>query len=1187
VIELPEIKQEVDLIADESSYSETSSVIIEEHEPKRVECIVLSSSTEDESSRDSENESRKEKKSKKKKDHKKHKKKSSKKKKKKKSKKKQKKYSESSDESDFSSERSSKFQKINNNHIAREDFEYNKFYDNIPHDKLKKAVFFEDIPELTHKFAYRIDKRGDLNNLCFDSCHSKIVPFYKIPGVSSNDQNKKLKRKEQIREVLKTRYFGGTRLPEVSSVNDKENDLKVLKTPRLSENLKLYFELKSQEEKKSDVNLTGDYNKYLNENPKDASKWLEFIEYQDILAASSSQQKPDQLGGSENDQDNFLYKRKLAIFEKAVEKNADNLKLNLEFIKFKVLNNQTGLETVQKIENEFQRLIMIQLNRPKMDENGFFNLFYIWYEYLRFMTRLTNVRVSRLKKIVQKFFRFFLADVQSVIGSESSLKTKCLFVNLILYLVRFYCKFLTQTGYNEKIIGIYQALVDFNFTDLASNLNQTSIKNLLEVYYEANLPKFGEQYSSGWYSCLEKRDEIFSLLEETSDLIVSNRFENELDSMEGKIINTIYNEIRVEFKWLNIENLRSEYNWYPFYPQIQAGESADDCIDSDRLINFEDDLNFLLFNLTSIFGENNDYAENYRLKLISQYFQGLNIVTVNNETFQDLFITKINEEEGEDQSCLNVNNCLKKIYIVDDYDSKNDLYFRYLNDKYLIKFDLNCSTNTIFDDYKSHKNKNLIENFINFNRLFIKQAIDLAKTVKLKENLFVLKWNFEFYLFKQYNKYDYLSEITGLNKNEFKQNLISDLKFDLSLSENRSSITLWLQYAILKFYLSNQEGLKEIRKIFEMLFKLPSLDRETTLNLCLTYVELEFGVFKRIFNLKQKYVDDSVINFELADFDYNDYFMKLPEVSQLSKQNLIEMISINLLNNSNSNVSFKIGIKSATRELLVDKELEQKYNVYINQNKSFSEIFISHKLYSYYLILKGNIEKLFKINDQVLLNSNLLKSNDYFEFYVNILNYLYYNVNKIEKKAYKTRLFNLINFLIKENLTKNNYLTQDLNMTLQYTLFKYKIELFDRLFCTQLIEVNDLDFIINSYLFILNKHKLHRYLYQTSLTLITSDLYRFNKIQNNIKKFDYSADEFSIDETLITSFGFHNQLRKRFEKMLEYLPESVGLWSLYFRFEYLYAKDLNNNKLVYIYYQSIRNLPFEKVRSFFFYFFVI
>ena len=104
----------------------------------------------------------------------------------------------------------------------------------------------------------------------------------------------------------------------------------------------------------------------------------------------------------------------------------------------------------------------------------------------------------------------------------------------------------------------------------------------------------------------------------------------------------------------------------------------------------------------------------------------------------------------------------------------------------------------------------------------------------------------------------------------------------------------------------------------------------------------------------------------------------------------------------------------------------------------------------------------------------------------------------------------------------------------------------------------------------------------TSLTLITSDLYRFNKIQNNIKKFDYSADEFSIDETLIASFGFHNQLRKRFEKMLEYLPKSVGLWSLYFRFEYLYAKDLNNNKLVYIYYQSIRNLPFEKVRVFLF-----
>ena len=125
----------------------------------------------------------------------------------------------------------------------------------------------------------------------------------------------------------------------------------------------------------------------------------------------------------------------------------------------------------------------------------------------------------------------------------------------ILHLVRFYCKFLSRTGFNEKQIGIYQALVDFNFTNLVSNLNLTSIKNLLEVYYEANLTKRGEQYSSGWYSCLEKRDEIFLLLEETSELVVLNRFEKELDSVESRIIYKSFNKIRVEFKWLNIENI--------------------------------------------------------------------------------------------------------------------------------------------------------------------------------------------------------------------------------------------------------------------------------------------------------------------------------------------------------------------------------------------------------------------------------------------------------------------------------------------------------------------------------------------------------------------------------------------------------------------------------------------------------
>ena len=1185
------IKEEAFDVSDsnESSYSETSSVIIEEHEPKKVECIVLSSAEESVESDDDEREKiKKKKKLKKKKESKKRKKKHSKNKKKKK---KKKKYtdSESENESDDSVKSIPKVIR----RLSQEDLDYKRFYDDISTTvNLNKAVFFEDIPGLTFKYAYRIDKRADLNNLCFDTGYSKIVPFYRIPG-SSNDR--KMKPKQRIREVLKTRYFGGSRISEVPADNNDENVVNKLKfgNCRISENLKLYFELKNQQEKKTDLNLTADYNKYLNENPKDVTKWLEFIEYQDVLAASNPQPLAanDESSVDKREEDNYLYKRKLAIFEKAVEKNGDNLKLNLEFIKFKVLNNQTGLETVQKTENEFQRLIVMELNRPKQDEFGFFSLFYTWYEYLRFMLNLTNVSVSRVKKIVQKFFRFFLADVDSVIGKQSSSKKKCLFVNSILYLIRFYCKFLTQTGYNEKLIGIYQALVDFNLTNLTSSLDLGNIKNLLEVYYEANLPKFGEQYSSGWYSCLEKRDEIFKCLEETADMVVLNRFENELDNFEQKIVNTNFDELRVEFKWLDMENLRSQYNWYPFYPQIQAGESADDCIDTDRLIHFDDDLSFLLMNLDSIFNDNQDVnlAENYRLKLICQYFeQSFNIVSIDCETF--LESSSSDDSQGESSS-LNVNSCLKKMCTFDDDDSKSDLYFRYLNEKFLTKFGLSCTNETIFDNYRIHRNKTLVENFIQLNRLFIKQAIELAKTRRLKENLYVLKWNFEFYLLRECERNNEdLSEILGLTSTEFKENFLSELKVDLSINENRSSATLWLQYAILKYYLANaaetgkqsQECLKEIRKIFEMLFKLPSLSRESSLNFCLTYVELELGVFKRLFNLKQARVDDSSTNFELTNFGINDFYLKLPELTQMSRKNLIEMISSNLLNNLNSNVSFKIGIKTATRELLVDRELEQKYALFVNQNKDFTEISLYHKLYSYYLLIKENFEKLYKINDEVLLNGNVVKSSDYCEFYINILNYLYYNLNKIDKNAYKSRLFRVINFLIKENLVKNSFLTQNLNITLQHTLLKFKIDLFDKLFCTQLIEINDLELIINSYLFILSKHKLHKYLYQTSLTLITSDLYRYNKIQRSMKKFDYFSEnnrleENCSDETVITCFGFHNQLRKRFEKMLEYLPKSVALWSLYFKFEYVYAKHLSNNKLVYIYYQAIRNLPFEKV----------
>ena len=1057
-----------------------------------------------------------------------------------------------------------KSEKIKKTYL-NEDNEYEKFFESIPKEKLNKAVFMEDIPDLSYKHAYRIDKRADLNNLCFDCAYHKLVPFYRIPDASYDDKNKKMKRKAQIKEAAKKRYFG--RFFSNQTITPDDSDQLKTSSFHLSENLKLYFELKSLEETKINVNLTGDYNKYLHENPKDVSKWLEFIEYQDV---STSKQEANE----------GQYKRKLAIFEKAVEKNENNLKICLEFLKFRASNSETGLDTVQKIETEFQRLILQQLNRSNQSENGFFSLFYLWYEYLRFMTSLRNLNSNRVKKIVQKFFQFFLADVYSVIDKQSNSKTKCLFVTLIFHLIRFYCKFLIETGYDEKVIGIYQALIDFNFTNL-ENLNINSIKNLLEVYYETNLPKFGEQYSRGWYSCLENRDDVFKNLEENADFVVSSRYEHELDGLEQNIIYTDFNELRVEHKWLILENLRAKYNWYPFYPQIQAGESADDCIDSDRLIKFDDDLNFLLVNISSIFDNKDEanFIENFRFKLISQYYESFNMVSINHETYADSMI-----DDEDDESGLNVNKCLKSMYSFEDEDGTNDVYFKYVNDKLL-----NSSNRTIFDNYSMHKNKNLIENFIQFNRLIIKQAIELAKTKELKERLFLLKWSFEFNLWRMYEKYDYLSEIFSLTSSEFKENFLSELKVDLSINENRSSISLWSQYAILKYYLANTEQhqpnecFKEIRKIFEMLFKLPTLNRETTLNICLTYIELELGIYKRIFNIKQAYVDSVEINFELTNFGLYDYFKKLTELNQLSKKNLIQMISNYCLDSSSSkttNASLKINIKSGTRELLVDKELEQNYYMYINQTnnkKNFAEISLYHKLYSYYLMLKGNIDKLLKINDEVLRKEHLLKSSDYCEFYINLLNYLHYNVNKLDKSAYKTRLFHFIQFLVKENLNKNKFLTQNLNITLQYTLLKYKIELFDKLFCTQLIEVNDLDFIMTSYLYILNKHKLYKYLYQASLTLISSDLYRFNKIRNNLKRYDEEA----TTTTVISSFGFHNQLRKRFEQMLDYLPRSATLWSLYFQFEYLHAKDISTNKLVYIYYQAIRNLPFSKVFLFF------
>ena len=127
------------------------------------------------------------------------------------------------------------------------DENYQIFFSKIPKDTLKKAHFFEDIPGLSYRNAFRIDLIGDKNNLCFDSVYEKYLPTYQIPKAEIHQQlkNKQISTrkqiKQQIRESKKSRYF--TNKLEIEA---QTSNFKASKQSFLSNKMRFCLEMKRE-----------------------------------------------------------------------------------------------------------------------------------------------------------------------------------------------------------------------------------------------------------------------------------------------------------------------------------------------------------------------------------------------------------------------------------------------------------------------------------------------------------------------------------------------------------------------------------------------------------------------------------------------------------------------------------------------------------------------------------------------------------------------------------------------------------------------------------------------------------------------------------------------------------------------------------------------------------------------------
>jgi hypothetical protein len=670
--------------------------------------------------------------------HKRHKNKRSKKEKKKKKKKKKKKTKR-----DQSPE--TKKIKYETTHLKLIDHDYQTYFARFTKDQLKSFLFQEDF--LAHggihaRNAFKLDTRGDRNNLCFDQVYYKQLCKYSIPFFFDQKPEdilskqvktttgKKMTRKQLRRKILtdarQKRYFA-QKCPDDTLSSSSKPPPPPPAADTLSNKMWLYLEMKKYFEKEmtqAPPPPSIDYIKYLHENAHDIDKWLAFI---------SSQQ---QHGGADS------YERVLSIYERGIQENPTSFRLKLEYIKYKshcIELNTVEFDAGAKIERDYVELMFVEaafLSKNKTNLVSYKNLFETWFEYLKFLqeSNLSQHTFERTKRAYTKCFEFFLTQSHKNIMKES------FFADNYLNLLESYCTFLRLNGYYEKSLAVYQAVIDFNFCSQTqsvnskyNNLDFKSRKALYELYMDMGLPKFGEKFSmgGGWLNSLENRqsqfDKLDDAVEETSTS-TSTRYEEKLDHIEDSLL--VKDGLRVEFKWSEIERLRACFFWYPFYPRTFSGESADDCCDPDRLVSFDDDLKFCLFDLPS---EDEDY---YKFKLFCKLLKFFNIIKWNDATE----LASLNGDK-EFASCLNMN----------DSTSNGD----FLSD--LFK-NLSKNTKWFYDEeeklYLEHMFKSVTQNVIEFLRNCLRTVESGGfKSLEFQTNLIILKWKFELKILDLIRKY--------------------------------------------------------------------------------------------------------------------------------------------------------------------------------------------------------------------------------------------------------------------------------------------------------------------------------------------------------------------------------------------------------------------------------------------------
>ncbi|XP_037066672.1 nuclear exosome regulator NRDE2 isoform X2 [Peromyscus leucopus] len=307
-----------------------------------------------------------------------------------------------------------------------------------------------------------------------------------------------------------------------------------------------------------------EFNRKVRENPRDTQLWMAFVAFQDEVMRG-----PGLYALEEGEQEKhrkslkLLLEKKLAVLERAIESNPSSVDLKLAKLQL-----CAEFWEPSALAKEWQKLLFLHPNNTGL-----------WQRYLSFcQSQFGTFSVSKLHGLYGKCLSTLSAVKDGSILSHPVLPgtEEAMFA---LFLQQ--CHFLRQAGHAEKVISLFQAMVDFTFfkPDSVKELPTKVQVEFFEPFWDSGEPRVGEKGARGWRAWMHQQ--------ERGGWVLVNPDEDEEEPEEDD--QEIKDKTLPKWQiWLAVERSRDQRHWRPWRPDKTKKQTEEDCEDPERQVLFDD-----------------------------------------------------------------------------------------------------------------------------------------------------------------------------------------------------------------------------------------------------------------------------------------------------------------------------------------------------------------------------------------------------------------------------------------------------------------------------------------------------------------------------------------------------------------------------------------------------------------------